>query len=104
MLDRTQGGPRGRSVKRDFLDAEKAMLPGSLEGLGAAAIFLDFAAAFQSIPRQCAQERLRRVGAPAQAILAAQSLRDERRRQIPVTGRMFEGFHVTSGARPGRLP
>ena len=72
-----------------------------LEDQGAAAIFLDFAAAFPSISQQYIQECLRRIGVPAPVILAFQSLYDECRCQVSVKGHMFEGFHLTSGVRQG---
>ena len=101
VRERHQGFLRGRSILKDLLEVESAMMLRSLQDDSAAAVFLDFAAAFPSISQQYIHECLVHIGVPANAVNAFRSLYNECRCKVSVKGQTFAGFNMSSGVRQG---
>ena len=64
IRQRQQGFLRGRSISRNLVEVDNAMLIRSLQDDNAAAVFLDFAAAFPSISQEYCQRVLEDLEAP----------------------------------------
>ena len=68
VRERQQGFLKGRSMIKNLLEVETAMLLTALEGDNGAAIFLDFEAAFPSIAQGYTATVLKQVGVPQAAL------------------------------------
>ena len=101
VRERQQGFLRSLSTLKGLLEVESAMMLRSLQDDSAAAVFLDFAAAFPSISQQYIHECLVHIGVPANAVNAFRSLYNECRCKVSVKGQTFAGFNMSSGVRQG---
>lgn len=86
---------------KDLLDIENEMMYRSVADPNPAAVFLDFASAFPSIPQEYIMESLARAGVPSDMRNAFSSLCHENKCSISVKGGTFNGFSMHSGVRQG---
>ena len=101
IKQRQQGFLQGRSILRNLLEVENAMLMRAAGDEDSAAIFLDFAAAFPSISQEYILRVLKEYGLPEEEINILRALYDGSRCQIAMKGGMFPGFDLSSGVRQG---
>ena len=69
----------------------------------AAAIFLDFEAAFPSVSQEFILASLRHMGLPEDAVRAYAALYFQNRCKLRLQGGLFDGSAMTSGVRQGCL-
>ena len=74
MLDRQQGFLPGRSILRNLIESEQVMQLLTLTAPDAAAVALDFSAAFPSLSQEYAMRVLREWGIPAPQLRAFEAL------------------------------
>jgi hypothetical protein len=98
---RQQGFLRRRSILRNLLEVEDAMAMGALTENAAAAIFLDFAAAFPSISQEYVHTCLLHLGMPENARNAFLHLYSNSACCISLQGASYEGFAMKAGVRQG---
>ena len=101
VKQRQQGFLRGRSILRNLIEVENAMLLRSAEDADSAAIFLDFSAAFPSISQEFVMRVLTEYGIPQEELNVVRALYDSSRCKISMKGGTFEGFDLSSGVRQG---
>jgi len=101
VKERQQGFLKGRSLIKDLLEVESAMILRSVDDPDAAAVFLDFASAFPSISQEYIMESLARAGIPTEMINAFGALYYENKCNVSVKGGVFGGFSMHSGVRQG---
>ena len=74
---------------------------GALNEEAAAAVFLDFTAAFPSISQEYVQACLRHLGIPDSALNSFSNLYSRSRCRISMQGKSYDGFALQSGVRQG---
>ncbi len=98
---RQQGFIRGRSILKNVAEMDLGMVKAALGGENAAAIFLDFEAAFPSISQEFILASLRHMGLPESAVRSYAALYFQNRCNLRMQGDLFDGFDMTSGVRQG---
>jgi len=98
---RQQGFLKGRSILKNLLEVDDAMAFGTLNEEAAAAVFLDFSAAFPSISQEYVQACLRHLGIPDSALNSFSNLYSRSRCRISIPGKSYDGFALQSGVRQG---
>ena len=101
VQEHQQGFLEGRSIIKDLVEVENAMILRSLDSADSAAVFLDFAAAFPSISQEYVMQVLQHIGMPTNALNAFRMLYDTSSCRIALKGATFDGFLMTSGVRQG---
>ena len=101
VRERQQGFLKGRSMIKNLLEVETAMLLTALEDDKGAAIFLDFEAAFPSIAQGYTATVLKQVGVPQTALNSFNFLYNQSKCEISVKGSLYEGFKLEAGVRQG---
>ena len=93
---------KGRSILKDLLDIENAMLLRSLdEGEDGVAIFLDFAGALPSMSQDFIHEALASAGVPQEELNFLRALYDDSHCDISMHGAIYPGFPLEAGVRQG---
>ena len=101
IRDRQQGFLKQRSMMRNLLEVDTAMLCSALASEKSATIFLDFEAAFPSITQEYTFEVLKNCGVPQQAMNSFKFCYQQSRCRIAMKGDTFEGFALEAGVRQG---
>ena len=101
IRDRQQGFLKDRSMIRNLLEVDTAMLCSALTSDKSATIFLDFEAAFPSITQEYTFEVLKHCGVPHQAMNSFKFCYQQSRCRIAMKGDTYEGFALEAGVRQG---
>ena len=99
--ERQQGFLKGRSILRNLVDVENAMMLRSVQDLDSVAVFLDFAAAFPSVSQEFIMECLQHMVVPRSIVEAFRCIYDQNKCRIAIKGELHAGFGMTSGVRQG---
>ena len=101
IRERQQGFLKNRSMIRNLLEVDTAMLCSALTHENSATIFLDFEAAFPSITQEYTFEALSSCGVPEQAMNSFKFFYRQSRCRIAVKGQTYNGFDPEAGVRQG---
>ena len=101
VKDRQQGFLVQRSILRNLLDMEKAMILCSCKDVDGAALFLDFSAAFPSVDQEYIMRTLEEFGIPQTELNFVKALYDSAHCRIDLQGLNFPGFAMQAGVRQG---
>jgi len=101
VKERQQGFLRKRSILKNLVEVDTAMMMTALKGDRGAALFLDFEAAFPSIDQEYVHETLKWIGLPDETLNSFRFLYKQCKCNISVKGETFDGFGMGAGVRQG---
>ena len=101
IRERQQGFLKNRSMIRNLLEVDTAMICAALTHEDSATIFLDFEAAFPSITQEYTFEALSSCGVPEEAMNSFKFFYRQSRCRIAVKGQTYDGFNLEAGVRQG---